>query len=178
MSPARTTGWDSQEHLGLCLRTGRGKDVELNTACPRSANEPEHHETPGGAYVQRTIKSAIAFLSSLVSGTFFSASPLGTSNSDPPDSSLSPPASLKPWPSREDARSSPARRPISTSSTELGPSSFTSTSLYFFAIWARCRSSSGVKRGKILRRREVVQRRVVVAVALQTVDVDRALSAR
>lgn len=106
-----------------------------------------HEREKGDA--QRMINNVIAFLSSLVSGAFTSASPCTPDSNS--DSSLSP--SLEP--SRDDACSSPARRLISTSSAGLGMSS--STSLCRLATCVRCRSSSGVKKERTLGRSAVVQ---------------------
>ena len=92
--------------------------------------------------VQRTINSAIAFLSSLVSGTFIAALPRDCDTDA--DSNSSPFSSPGPSCAWDAACSSPARRPISTSSA-LERSSSSPTSLCKLADCVRrCRSSSGV----------------------------------
>lgn len=107
---------------------------------------------------QRTINNAIAFLSSLVSGTFrfaFAPSPpLRTAASSSSKSSDSSPYPF-PKPSRDDARSSPASRPISTSSTELDTLSSASALCRLAAACTICRSSSWAKRKEYWREERV-----------------------
>jgi hypothetical protein len=103
----------------------------------------------GSENAQRTINNAIAFLSSLVSGTFVfifaSPPPLRTTASSSSSSSNQSPYPF-PKPSRDDARSSPASRPISTSSTEPDTSSSASALGRLAAACAIRRSSSWTER--------------------------------